>query len=209
MENITITIISLTSLFGAVGTLILTLLKTQREINDALPKQIRKQIDIDTEIIGRMEIVKEKLSADRVQIFDFHNGEYYANGRSALKTTCTYEVVRYGVKPSRIFLENIPLSVIPRFTKKLLDDKVFEVSNLNDIKETMTATYDLKKSQQVKSFYDIVLQNKDGEPIGFLAIQFTKEPHKKFTQEEVTCIYNLKFFIEENLEKLYKKQRRI
>ncbi len=74
MENITTTIISLSALITALATLIVNIIKAKSQIQDTLPKKIKKQTDVDIELIGRFEEVKEFLNADRVQIYDFHNG---------------------------------------------------------------------------------------------------------------------------------------
>ena len=74
MENITTTIISLSALITALATLIVNIIKAKSQIQDTLPKKIKKQTDVDIEVIGRFEEVKEFLNADRVQIYDFHNG---------------------------------------------------------------------------------------------------------------------------------------
>lgn len=73
MENITTTIISLTAFITAIATLIVTIMKAKKEIEDTLPQKIQKQCSIDIEITNRLEEVKEFLQADRVQIYDFHN----------------------------------------------------------------------------------------------------------------------------------------
>ena len=70
----------------------------------------------------------------------------------------------------------------------------------------MPATYELKKDQEVASFFDIILNNKDGEPIGFLALQYCKINSVNFNREERNEILKLKFFIEENLEKMVMKK---
>ena len=80
-------------------TFIVAFKKTKKELVDSIPKRIKKQTDIDAEIVKRMEQVKEIVMADRVQIYDFHNGIHYANGRSALKVSCSYEVCRASCKP--------------------------------------------------------------------------------------------------------------
>lgn len=152
-----------------------------------------------------MEQVKELLNADRVQLYDFHNGEHYANGRSALKTSCTYEVLRQGITSHQMKLQSIPLSCIPKFIKTLLDKNQLEVKDIEDLKETMPATYSLKKAQGIKSFYDIILNNKQGEPIGFIGIQYVNDYHKKYNNNDRESLLRLKFFIEENLEMLIKK----
>ena len=97
----------------------------------------------------------------------FTIGGHYANGRSALKTSCSYEVVRTSVKGHQKELQAIPLSCIPKFVKILLDKKELQINNLEELKEQMPATYLLKKEQNVASFFDIILNNRYGEPIRF------------------------------------------
>lgn len=202
MENITTTIISLTAFITAIATLIVNIMKAKKEIENTLPKKIQKQCSINIEITNRLEKVKEYLIADRVQIYDFHNGGHYANGRSALKTSCSYEVVRVGVKGHQKELQAVPLTCIPKFVRTLLNNNELKVNDLEEIKSTMPATYQIKKEQDIQSFYDIILENKNKEPIGFLAIQYSKTDCVNFNQEEMNEILKLKFFIEENLEKM-------
>lgn len=135
-------------------------------------KKVRRQTDLDCEIIKEAEKIKELLDADRVQVYEFHNGAHYANGRSALKTTCTYEVCRYGTSNCINLLSGIPLSCIPSFIKLLLDKGEMYVKNMEDVKEDMPSTYSLKNSMNVTSFYDVVIYNDNREPVGFVAVQF-------------------------------------
>ncbi len=192
--------LGLAAIIAAIGVLIKAIKSTKKEI-DSLPKRIKKQVNIDDFIISKMEEVKEQLNADRVQVYDFHNGGHYANGRSALKTSCSYEVVRSGISRKQSFLQSIPLSCLSRFVSKLMNDGSIEVKNLEDMKEAMPSTYQLKKSQNINSFYDIVLNNKAGEPIGFLAIQFVKNKYS-INEKGKEEILRLKFFIEEQLENM-------
>lgn len=208
MEVVTSLIISLTALVTALAGLIVAFTKAKKEIENTIPKKIKNQINIDNEIIKRMESLKEYLNADRVQVYDFHNGGHYANGRSALKTSCTYEVCRSGCRSYQMYLQAIPLSCIPQFVETLLNKEQLKVNDLEDIKENMNSTYHLKKDQGVRSFFDIVIHNKDKEPIGFLAIQYLEENKVAFNQNEMNEILKLKFFIEENLEKMTAKKSR-
>lgn len=206
MENINSFLLSLTAIVMSLCGLIVAIKKTKKEIETALPGKIKKQCTIDLDIIDKMERLKEILGADRVQVYDFHNGGHYANGRSALKTSCSYEVCRAGVKAYQMYLQSIPLSCIPIFTKSLLDKGELKVEDLEEIKDKMPATYTLKKEQDIKSFYDIVISNKIGDPIGFLAVQYTENYKTSFTNEEREELLRLKFFIEENLEKMVGKK---
>lgn len=206
MENITNMIISLTALLTGIAGLLIALDKAKKSIEETIPQKIKKQCNIDYLIINKMEEVKELLNADRVQVYDFHNGGHFANGRSALKISCTYEVCRAKIKSYQMYLQSIPLNCIPQFVSKLLNDNKMQINNLEDIKEIMPATYSLKKSQNIKSYFDIILNNEFNEPIGFLAIQYENENKVNFSEKELNEILKLKFFIEENLEKMIEKK---
>ena len=93
--------------------------KVMDEKKSDIPKKIGKQSEMDCLIMKEAEKLKEFLNADRVQVYEFHNGTHYANGRSALKTTCTYETCRYGISSCLNILSGIPLSIIPNFIKTL------------------------------------------------------------------------------------------
>ena len=207
MENITYFLNDFALLIIAIGAVVVAIIKsyknTKQEI-DTLPKKIKRQVNIDDSIISKMEDLKEFLNADRVQIYDFHNGGHYANGRSALKTSCTYEVIRTGISHKQSYLQSIPLSCLSRFVSKLMNDGFLEVRNLEEIKNEMPSTYQLKKDMEINSFYDVILNNKNSEPIGFLAIQFVKNNYNIFSDKDKQEILKLKFFVEEQLETMMK-----
>ena len=205
MENISAFLTGLAVVIAAIGTVIIVTLKTYKATKkelDTIPHKIRKQTSIDILITDKMEEIKDLLNADRVQIYDFHNGGHYANGRSALKTSCTYEICRTGIKPAQPQLQSIPLSCIAKFINELLNNGELEIKDLEEIKNTMPATYQLKKGMQVKSFFDIVLNNKYGEPVGFLAVQYVDNEYGIQNISDKQEILRLKFFVEEQLEKM-------
>ena len=206
MENITTALLSLTALITALCSLIVALKRIKKEFEETIPKKIKRQSSIDMEIIKRMEETKEFLNADRVQIYDFHNGEHYANGRSALKVSCSYEVCRSGIKACQMYLQSIPINCIPKFIQTLLNREELKINNLEETKYEIPATYTLKKSQNIGSFFDIILNNRQGEPIGFLAFQYSKLNKVNFKENERNEILRLKFFIEENLEKMIERK---
>ena len=205
MENITHFLNDFSLLIIAIGAVVVAVIKsyknTKKEI-DTLPKKIKQQVNIDDLIISKMEDLKELLNADRVQVYDFHNGGHYANGRSALKTSCSYEVIRTGVSHKQSYLQSIPLSCLSRFVSKLMNDGFLEVKNLEEIKDEMPSTYQLKKDMEINSFYDVILNNKNGEPIGFLAVQYVKNEYNILSEKDKQEVLKLKFFIEEQLEKM-------
>ncbi len=205
MDKISDIITGLGLIVAAVVGLIVSFIKGRTEIQNTLPQKIKKQSCIDVGIIEKMEELKEFVNADRVQLYDFHNGGHYANGRSALKTSCTYEVVRTGIMPSQRLLQDIPISCISKFTATLLDNGCMEVSDIEQIKDTMVSTYQLKKDLGITSFFDITICNSYGEAIGFLAVQYIKNKYCCCTEKEKQAVLKLKFFIEEELAKTVSK----
>lgn len=43
---------------------------------------------------------------------------------------------------------------------------------MEKIKIPMPSTYNLKNNMGITSFYDVVICNEEGEPVGFVALQF-------------------------------------
>lgn len=205
MDWLTAILMGITAVISAIGTLVATAVKTKKTIEETIPKKLKKQCVIDEQIIQRMEDIKEFLNADRVQIYDFHNGGHYANGRSALRTSCTYEVTRAGVRGYQMLLQGLPLSCISKFTSKLLNEGMMCVEDIESIKDSMPSTYSIKKEQGVKGFHDIILENENKEPIGFLGIQYVNNSHKTYNNNEKNEILRLKFFVEDHLNEMIKK----
>ena len=205
IENIETFLLGVASIIASVGILIRAIKSTKMEFEN-IPIKIKKQVSVDTEITEAMDSLKEQLNADRIQIYDFHNGGHYSNGRSALKVSCSYEVCRTGIQPKQSQLQSIPISCISKFTNKILNDEKFEVKNLEEIKEKMPATYQLKRDMGLNSFYDIAIKNSKNEVIGFLAVQFVKNPYNVKNEKDKEAILKLKFIIEEKFEFLIDKK---
>ena len=98
IKNIAVT------LGSVAATLAISLMTFKKKMDEYLsqkkenvPKKVIRQSNADQKILTKMEQVKELLGADRILVFDFHNGEHFANGRSALRMSATYEVTKYGV----------------------------------------------------------------------------------------------------------------
>lgn len=157
-----------------------------------IPRQVKK----DVEIIRRMEQLKEMLNADRVQVYEFHNGEHYANGRSALKFSCTYEVYRVSISSTQSKMNSIPISCVPQFITQLLEEESIRVPNVEAIKDKMPSAYELITNLGVTSYQMVVIKNQDNDPVGFISVQWC-EGHKMTTDEKE--LYRLAAFVEERI----------
>ena len=162
----------------------------------SVSKKVPKQSAVDISILNRMEEVKELLDADRVHVYEFHNGEHYANGRSALKISCTYEVCRAGVNSMQRESMSMPISCMPRYIATILDNYVVDVKDIEDVKDSMPATFNFKVSHGIKAYTNVVILNKLKEPVGCIEVQWFDK--KKFNKNDHELL-RLAAFIEENI----------
>ena len=83
-------------------------------------KMLPRQNKLDMEMLNKLEYVKEILNADRIHIYEFHNGEHYSSNRPAYKFSCTYEVFKAGNKPVQQECINLPTNCMPSFVNKII-----------------------------------------------------------------------------------------
>ena len=123
------------------------------KVNDMLKvsRSVKKQSEIDLEIYRELERTKEITNADAINVFDFHNGGHYANGRSALKTTCSFEVVRSGIRTHQRDLVAIPLSVFPISIKELLENDKLVINDVKSFTDTHPSLGCFLNQFQIKS----------------------------------------------------------
>lgn len=169
-----------------------------------ISKGVKEQNTIDLDMVNEMERVKEILHADRVLLFEFHNGQHYSSHRNALKMSVTYEVFRAGLTPCRNLCSGIPISVMPKFVYNITTEKELICRDIEDIKADMSGTYNFKNALGIKSFYDAAIHNADGEVIGFVAIQWNKVMPEEV---DVKVIEKLTWYLEEKLKKITEKDK--
>lgn len=159
-------------------------------------KMLPRQNKLDMEMLNKLEYVKEILNADRIHIYEFHNGEHYSSNRPAYKFSCTYEVFKAGNKPVQQECINLPTNCMPSFVNKIMKDGKFVCEDLEDLKDTLPSTYNFKKALNIKTFYDIAIKNQEGEIIGFVAIHWFKKENMKIEED---VIKQLVWYVEEHL----------
>lgn len=187
----------------ALGEIIITVYVCMNYVKKNLKKpdissKLPKQNSIDLEITNKMDYAKEILNADRIHLYEFHNGEHYSDWRSAYKFSCSYEVVKAGTQSMRSKCTGLPISIMPRFIHKITTEGKFICDNIENIKNDMVSTYEFKKNIGIKSFYDVAIRNKLGNVIGFIAIQWDKNTKVNIDEDEIK---KLVWFVEERILK--------
>ena len=161
-------------------------------------KLLPHQNKLDIEILNKLEEYKEKLNADRIHVYEFHNGEHYSDNRPAYKFSCTYEVFKAGNKPIQQECKGIATNCMPLFVNELMQNCKFVCTDLEKIKETMSSTNNFKHALKIQSFYDVAIKNKSGDVIGFVAIHWFKKENMIKNED---MINRLAWFVEDHMKK--------
>lgn len=173
--------------------------KYQKEHKPNISDEVTKQNPIDLDIIEKMDYYKELLKADRILLFEFHNGQHYSNYRSALKMSASYEVYRAGLESSREKCSNLPIAIMPRFIASITREGFTWCKDIEEIKYDMGNSYEFKKSIGIKAFYDVAIKDECGNVVGFVAVQWQ---HEMPTDIDVKNIDHLAWHMEEAVKKL-------
>ena len=167
---------------------------------------VREQNEIDLAIMEKMDYYKELLNADRVLLFEFHNGQHYSSHRNALKMSVSYETFRAGLPSVREQCSNLPVAIMPQFIADITNKGKSICVDLEQIKHSMGNTYEFKKALGIKSYYDVAIHDKENNIIGFVAVQWESPMPLEIDE---TSIQHLAWYLEEQVDNLTKKDREV
>lgn len=111
--------------------------------------------------------------ADRISIYEFHNGGKNLAGVEFKKCSNTYEAVSLEIKPMIKEMQNLPLSINPIWNKILATRDDIIIPDISKLEDTFLKAY--LESQNIKTFYSSLLQDYDNTPIGFIMIEYYRD----------------------------------
>lgn len=138
-------------------------------INDYDP--VKKQAYLSEQVNDELAKILDYSGADRVYIFQFHNGISFYNGQHAQRFTCTYEIVSKGTSKEAGNLVNLQVSVFSWFITQTLEGNMC-YTNTQDIPD-YTTRYTLH-AQGIKSIKVLPII-KNGKVIGLIGVDYVKE----------------------------------
>ena len=108
--------------------------KQSKEVNKQKEKTnygeaIKHENKYTLEIQKEIEELRQMVTADRVQVLEFHNGTDFST-RKGYKLDCTYETLKYGNESVKGILQNYPTTMLPIFMNKIIEDKKYFVSDI-------------------------------------------------------------------------------
>ena len=120
-------------------------------------------------------LLMSELSADRVSVFEFHNGNKSFSGVDFKKCSNTFEATELGIESKYKEYQNIPISVNFLWNKLLVDKTPILISDIDSLKNKDNTIYIILNQQGIKSYYSRLIYDYDGLPIGFINVVYYKE----------------------------------
>jgi hypothetical protein len=176
MESVLLGI--LTTVLGIIGTLSAIWLKYYLE-RKAKSREcvVQRTVDEDSEILDRLDELKNEIGADRISIFSFHNGGEYYSGRSMQKLSCSYEVVRPGIARHQMRLQHIPVSACLTTVRNLVENKEFHCYDV-DLLYPESGCKSYLIDYGVKSTYQYAIFDLNRRVIGILRADFVLDKER-------------------------------
>ena len=119
-------------------------------------------------------------NADRISIYEFHNGGKNLQGIEFKKCSNTFEAVELEIKPIIKEMQNLPLSMNPLWSKLLGTRKNITIPSVITLQDTFLSVY--LQAQSIKSYYSYLLVDYDNSPIGFITLEYYR------TERELNAI---------------------
>lgn len=132
--------------------------------------------------------ILRSFNADRVSIYEFHNGGHNLQGVEFKKSSNTYEAVELEVKPIIKEMQNLPISINPLWSKLLANRLPIKVTSVNNLEDNFFKAY--LEAQSIRTYYSILLVDYDSSPIGFISLEFYHR-ERELTQQEFNEFENI------------------
>jgi hypothetical protein len=123
---------------------------------------------MDLEVYKVMAELLAVSNADRINVFQFHNGTFFINTNSQMKFSCTHELVKPGFSKEMMNTKDIPLSTMPTTINRVINSEsiIIDIDQIDEdmVKSTMDA-------RGTKLSVVAVIKSKDVID-GFISIDF-------------------------------------
>ncbi len=130
----------------------------------------------------------QNFGAERISIYEFHNGGKNLAGVEFKKCSNTYEAVSLETKPIIKEMQNLPLSINPLWSKILSTRGEIKIPSVENLEDTFLKGY--LEIQSIKTYYSTILRDYDNSPIGFISLEYYKNS-KELTEEQFDQFYDI------------------
>lgn len=142
-------------------------------------------IKMSIPIRSTLEVLADKLNADRTSVYVFHNGTNTSHGLPFIKISCLTEVMKRGTLVARKVLQHqgLPLSTFDKSISYLVSSQVGYILN-NEEDDRFPAIKNMLNSAGVLSAGFLALYDDDNNMLGIIIAEFATTK----TEEEMESI---------------------
>jgi hypothetical protein len=196
---------TITMLFSIWFAKYLSTKKQNNEKNTSMLDEMQIQVSESNMVYNKLKAVRDELGADRVSIFQFHNGERFIGTNDSFKRVSnTYEICGPGVSSEISSLQLLPVSVYSMVIDNMIENgHLFSLDIEED--EHITSIRALLKLRGVRSIYQVPVLNLQNRIIAFITAEWVKEPHD-FDNAALTKLQDAATIISGYLHTKYKKK---
>lgn len=123
-----------------------------------------------------LDQLRQVTGADRIAVFQYHNGGTTVAGIPYLRCSMTNEVLGRGNQPNMPMLQGLPVAMFGRWNRMVANHSTIHLPNIHDLQETDPTTWEILTDQRVKSIYVSGLYDSYGLPLGFLTVEACLKP---------------------------------
>lgn len=129
-------------------------------------------------VMNLLDCLRTRAEANRVSCFIYHNGGYSVTGRSFQKMSMLYELVDGKTISVMNSYQNVPRTMLFSLTQKLSEQGHYDISNVEDIKESDAVTYQAFYSRGANAAYCGVIKDSFKNILGFVVVEYTVDKCK-------------------------------
>lgn len=151
-------------------------LKTIIDKGEKKFKQNFNTVVINSQVINDLlDQTLYHLNADRIYIFQYHNGGSNIQGIPFARCSNTHERCEVGVEPHIQNYQNLPLAMYGFRNDVLANGSTISIPDIEAIKKEDKSGYNLLKSQHIKSIYVVGLYTENEQILGFLGVDYVRD----------------------------------
>lgn len=148
-------------------------------LSEPEPTLAKKEITgerIDDAINLILAGLMHRFNACRAYVFQYHEYDIRLTPVPYIYLSNTHELTNStrAVTSEKDKLQNIPISAIPVWVRRLAEDGSICLDDINQIKEEDLEAFKTLENQQISSVYCVSLLDFRGQPIGFAGLDYCK-----------------------------------
>ena len=161
------------------------------------------QLDEANEIYAQLNSMRVALKCDRINIFQFHNGERFVGTNDSFKRLSnTFETCSPGISSEAATMQSLPVSLCSMCIKYLMQNPYLHAKNVEDC-PPLKGNINLIRSRGVKSIYKVPVFNLQNRMIAYMSAEWVFEEHD-YVEEEVAKMQEIASLISGYLHTSYK-----